>query len=226
MKLELKPLKYAKEALEPEISKQTLEFHHDKHLQAYVNNFNQFIEGSGLENNSLEEVIKSANGPLFNNAAQVWNHEFYFDSLTDKKGQNPLKKTEALINAKWGSVDKFKEEFEKAANSLFGSGWAWLVINSNNELEIMNESNAGNPLPKKAGNFIQFLSEDWIKNPSQQACSCPECTWRSALVCPAVEAAFLQFAGELAYPSEPFHPSENSVRLPGSPGSVSAVMAD
>ncbi|HOI26338.1 MAG TPA: superoxide dismutase [Paludibacteraceae bacterium] len=156
MKLELKPLKYAKEALEPEISKQTLEFHHDKHLQAYVNNFNQFIEGSGLENNSLEEVIKSANGPLFNNAAQVWNHEFYFDSLTDKKGQNPLKKTEALINAKWGSVDKFKEEFEKAANSLFGSGWAWLVINSNNELEIMNESNAGNPLKNGLKPILTF----------------------------------------------------------------------
>ncbi|HOU68991.1 MAG TPA: superoxide dismutase [Paludibacteraceae bacterium] len=156
MKLELKPLKYAKEALEPEISKQTLEFHHDKHLQAYVNNFNQFIEGSGLENNSLEEVIKSASGPLFNNAAQVWNHEFYFDSLTDKKGQNPLKKTEALINAKWGSVDKFKEEFEKAANSLFGSGWAWLVINSNNELEIMNESNAGNPLKNGLKPILTF----------------------------------------------------------------------
>lgn len=157
MKLELKPLKYAKEALEPEISKQTLEFHHDKHLQAYVNNFNQFIEGSGLENNSLEEVIKSANGPLFNNAAQVWNHEFYFDSLTDKKGQNPLKKTEALINAKWGSVDKFKEEFEKAANSLFGSGWAWLVvINSNNELEIKSESNAGNPLKNGLKPILTF----------------------------------------------------------------------
>jgi len=157
MKLELKPLKYAKEALEPEISKQTLEFHHDKHLQAYVNNFNQFIEGSGLENNSLEEVIKSASGPLFNNAAQVWNHEFYFDSLTDKKGQNPLKKTEALINAKWGSVDKFKEEFEKAANSLFGSGWAWLVvINSNNELEIKSESNAGNPLKNGLKPILTF----------------------------------------------------------------------
>ena len=111
MKLELLPLKYAKEALEPEISRKTMEFHHDKHLQAYINNFNQLIEGTKLEDCSLEDVIKKASGPLFNNAAQAWNHQFFFDSLSEKKGQKPLNKTEEMIINKWKSFDRFKEEF-------------------------------------------------------------------------------------------------------------------
>jgi Fe-Mn family superoxide dismutase len=146
MKFELPPLPYALDALEPHISQKTLEFHHGKHHQAYVNNLNNLVPGSAFEDADLEKIIKEADGGIFNNGAQVWNHTFYFNSFSPNGGGEPKGELAEAINKAFGSFDAFKDEFSKAAATLFGSGWAWLVKKDDGSLEIVKESNAGNPL--------------------------------------------------------------------------------
>ena len=146
MAFKLPELPYAKNALEPYISEKTLEFHYGKHHQAYVNKVNDQTKGTEFENASLEEIIKKANGGVFNNGAQVWNHTFYFMQFSPNGVREPLGELKDAIENKFGSFDKFKEEFSNAAATLFGSGWAWLVKNDNGELEIVQTANAGNPL--------------------------------------------------------------------------------
>lgn len=139
-------LPYAKNALEPYISQETIEYHYGKHLQTYVDNLNKLIPGTEYENATLEEIIKKADGPLFNNAAQVWNHTFYFNTFAQKPQAQPMGALKEAIDKKYGSFDNFKAEFEKKATGLFGSGWTWLVVDKDGNIEIVNESNAGNPL--------------------------------------------------------------------------------
>ena len=147
MAFTLPELPYAKDALEPYISAKTLEFHHGKHHQKYVDKTNNLIEGTEFENASLEEIIKKADGGVFNNGAQVWNHTFYFEQFKPEEHcEEPRDELMAAINNKFGSFDKFKEKFSEAAATLFGSGWAWLVKDENGELEIVQTSNAGNPI--------------------------------------------------------------------------------
>ncbi len=146
MNFELPTLPYALDALEPFISKNTLEFHYGKHHQAYVNNLNKLLPGSGFENAKLEEIIKKASGGIFNNAAQVWNHTFYWHCMSPHGGGLPAGKLINLIDRDFGTFDAFKEKFTQAAVTLFGSGWAWLSVDSKGKLVITQESNAGNPL--------------------------------------------------------------------------------
>lgn len=146
MKFEIPRLNYALDALEPYISKQTLEFHYGKHHQAYVNNLNNLIPGTAFENASLEEIVLKATGGIFNNGAQVWNHTFYFHQFCKGGCEAPRGALKAAIDKTFGSLEAFKEQFSKAAATLFGSGWAWLVLNAAGELEIVQTSNAGNPM--------------------------------------------------------------------------------
>lgn len=146
MAFELPKLAYALDALEPHISKQTLEFHYGKHHQAYVNNLNNLVPGTEFENASLEEIVMKASGGIFNNGAQVWNHTFYWNCLKPNGGGIPEGKLADAINTAFGSFDEFKQKFSAAAATLFGSGWAWLVKNTDGSLAIVQESNAGNPL--------------------------------------------------------------------------------
>ncbi|MBU8893045.1 MAG: superoxide dismutase [Bacteroidales bacterium] len=146
MAFELPNLPYAYDALEPFISKQTLEFHHDKHHAAYVNNLNNLIKGTEFENANIVDIITKAKGGIFNNAAQVWNHTFYFDQFGKNKIEKLSGQLLVAINASFGSFDEFKEKFSVAAKTLFGSGWAWLVKKPNGSLEIIQTSNATNPL--------------------------------------------------------------------------------
>ncbi len=146
MAFELPKLPYAKNALEPYISEKTLEFHYGKHHQAYVTNVNNLIKGTEFENATLEEIIAKADGGIFNNGAQVWNHSFYFMQFSPDGSDEPKDELKAAIEAKFGSTEVFKEQFSKAAATLFGAGWAWLVVDEKGELEIVQTSNAGNPL--------------------------------------------------------------------------------
>jgi superoxide dismutase, Fe-Mn family len=148
MPFELPKLPYSLNSLEPIISKQTLEFHYGKHHQAYVNNLNNLAKGTAFEDASLEEIIRNADGGIYNNGAQVWNHTFYFNQFDKKGSKTPGNELMGLIDKTFGSLDRFKEDFNKAAATLFGSGWAWLVVNKHGGLEIVQESNAGNPLKK------------------------------------------------------------------------------
>lgn len=142
----LPDLPYEKDALEPYISAKTMEFHYGKHHQAYVNNVNNLIVGTLYENASLETIIKEADGGLFNNGAQVWNHTFYFMQFSPEGDPEPKGNLKDVIDIRFGSFETFKEEFSKAAATLFGSGWTWLVINEDGNPEIIQASNAGNPL--------------------------------------------------------------------------------
>jgi superoxide dismutase, Fe-Mn family len=142
----LPPLPYAKDALQPHISAETLEYHYGKHHQAYVTNLNNLIKGTEFENLSLEEIIKKSQGGVFNNSAQVWNHTFFWNCMTPNGGGAPNGPVADAINAKWGSFDKFKEEFQKSAVGNFGSGWTWLVKKTDGTVDIVNTSNAGTPL--------------------------------------------------------------------------------
>jgi superoxide dismutase, Fe-Mn family len=146
MKFELPMLSYDKSSLEPFISARTMEFHYNKHLQSYITNLNSLIEDTKFKNADLETIIKLSDGAIFNNAAQTWNHRFFFDSLKPA-GTNYLNGPfSRLIIDSFGSISFFKESFTKAAGSLFGSGWVWLVRNPKGSMEILQESNAGNPL--------------------------------------------------------------------------------
>lgn len=147
MTFSLPPLPYNKSALSPHLSEETLDFHHGKHHQAYVTNLNKLVEGTPLAEKSLEEIIKTQSGGIFNNAAQIWNHTFYWHSLAPKAGGNPHGKINDAINEVFGSFEAFKEQFSKAAAGQFGSGWAWLVQDpQNGRLHIETTANAGTPL--------------------------------------------------------------------------------
>ena len=148
MKFELPVLPYEMNALEPFISKKTLELHYGKHHQTYISNLNNLIPETKFENAQLETIIKEAEGPVFNNAAQVWNHTFYFLSFSKNNESEPQGVLAEAINKRFGTFADFKDAFTKASTSLFGSGWVWLVKNQNGSLEIIQESNAGNPLRK------------------------------------------------------------------------------
>ncbi|MFA5702101.1 MAG: superoxide dismutase [Fe] [Advenella sp.] len=153
----LPALPYALDALAPHISQETLEFHYGKHHQTYVTNLNNLIVGTEFENASLEEIIKKSSGGVFNNAAQVWNHTFYWNSLSPNGGGEPAGALLEAINAKWGSVAAFKEAFNKSAAGNFGSGWTWLVKKEDGTLDIVNTSNAATPL---TGNDKPLLTCD------------------------------------------------------------------
>ena len=146
MSFTLPPLPYAIDALQPHISKLTLEYHYGKHHQAYVNNLNGLIPGTEFEDASLEDIVMKAGGAIFNNAAQVWNHTFYWNCLGPDKGGEPDGKLLEEINQFFGSYEGFREQFTKAAATLFGSGWAWLVKDAYGNLDIVQTSNAGCPL--------------------------------------------------------------------------------
>lgn len=146
MAFELPALPYAKDALAPHISAETLEFHHGKHHNAYVTNLNNLVPGTEFEGKSLEEIIKTSSGGIFNNAAQIWNHTFYWHSLSPNGGGAPNGAVADAINKTWGSFDKFKEEFNKMAVGNFGSSWTWLVKKADGSLAIVNTSNAATPI--------------------------------------------------------------------------------
>jgi len=143
---ELPALPYAKDALQPHISAETLEYHYGKHHQAYVTNLNNLIKGNEFESMTLEEIIKKSSGGVFNNAAQVWNHTFYWNCLSPNGGGEPSGALGDAIKAKWGSFDAFKEAFSKAAVGTFGSGWAWLVKTADGQIDIVSTSNAATPM--------------------------------------------------------------------------------
>lgn len=148
MEFELPILPYSMNALEPFISEKTLAFHFGKHYQAYISNLNALISETQFEKVKLETIIMKAEGPLLNNAAQVWNHTFYFLSLNKGKDSSPQGVLSEAIKRSFGTFSDFKDTFTKASVSLFGSGWVWLVKNKNGLLEIIQECNAGNPLRK------------------------------------------------------------------------------
>jgi len=142
----LPDLPYAMDALAPHISKETLEFHYGKHHKTYVDNLNKLVVGTEFEKASLEEIVKKASGGIFNNAAQIWNHTFYWHCLAPKAGGEPGGELASAIAKKWGTFDTFKAEFTKQATGNFGSGWTWLVRKPDGDLDIVNTSNAQTPL--------------------------------------------------------------------------------
>ncbi|MBC8950538.1 MULTISPECIES: superoxide dismutase [Fe] [Xenorhabdus] len=146
MSFELPALPYAKDALEPHISAETLEYHYGKHHNAYVVNLNNLIKDTEFAGKSLEEIIKTSEGGIFNNAAQVWNHTFYWHSLSPNGGGEPTGKVADAINNAFGSFAEFKQQFTDAALKNFGSGWTWLVKKVDGTLAIVNSSNAATPL--------------------------------------------------------------------------------
>ncbi|MGL6116398.1 superoxide dismutase [Fe] [Plesiomonas sp.] len=146
MSFELPALPYAKNALEPHLSAETLEFHYGKHHNTYVVNLNNLVPGTEFEGKSLEEIVKTSSGPIFNNAAQVWNHTFYWNCLAPQAGGEPTGALTDAINSTFGSFDAFKAQFNDAAVKNFGSGWTWLVKKADGTLAIVSTSNAGCPL--------------------------------------------------------------------------------
>ncbi len=142
----LPKLPYSPEALEPHISKKTIEYHYGKHHITYVKKLNDLIGGTPFEEASLEEIIMKADGGIFNNGAQVWNHTFYWENLSPDGGGEPGEELLKAIEKNFGSFDKFKEQFTNASVTLFGSGWSWLVKNADGSLEILQTSNADNPM--------------------------------------------------------------------------------
>ena len=149
MAFELPPLPYAKDALAPHISEETLEYHYGKHHQTYVTNLNKMVEGTDFENSSLEEVIMNSEAGVFNNSAQIWNHTFYWSSMAPDGGGAPTGEVADAINSAFGSYDTFVEKFKEAATTQFGSGWAWLV-DAGSGLEIMKTANADLPMKHNA----------------------------------------------------------------------------
>lgn len=148
MAFELAKLPYRLDALAPFVSEETLEYHYGKHHQAYVNNLNGLIPGTEFENATLETIIKKAEGGIFNNGAQVWNHTFYFEAFSKTGRKEPTGDLAEAIRKTFGTFDAFKEQFNKSAATIFGSGWAWLAKAQDGSVQIMQESNAGNPLKK------------------------------------------------------------------------------
>lgn len=144
----LPTLPYAADALAPVISKNTIDYHYGKHLQAYINNLNNLIAGTEFEDADLETIVKKSDGAIFNNAAQAWNHTLYFNSFSPNAKQQPEGALLKAIEKEWGSFDQFKKEFTAAGNAIFGSGWVWLAKTPEGKLVITKEGNAGNPLTK------------------------------------------------------------------------------
>ena len=142
----LPTLPYPMDALAPHISKETLEFHYGKHHQTYVTNLNNLIKGTEFESSTLEDIVRRSSGGVFNNAAQVWNHTFYWNGLAPNASGLPSGALAAAIDAKWGSFDAFKDAFTKSAIGNFGSSWTWLVKKPDGSLDIVNTSNAANPV--------------------------------------------------------------------------------
>ena len=156
-KFTLMALPYAPEALEPVISKETIAFHHGKHLAAYVNNLNLLLEGSALAGLPLEEIVCKAQGGILNNAGQILNHELYFGQFAAPKADNkPVGKLAEAIVRDFGSVEAFKDEFQKAGATLFGSGWVWLSADAEGKLVITQEANAANPVQKGLKPLLTF----------------------------------------------------------------------
>ncbi len=145
MALTLPPLPFARDALEPHMSRETLDFHYGKHHKTYVDTANKLIAGTEFENASLDDIVRKSSGKLFNNAAQIWNHNFFWQCLTPKQSQ-PGGKLEKALTKPFESLDNFKKQFTEAAVGTFGSGWAWLVKDAAGALAIVSTSNAGNPL--------------------------------------------------------------------------------
>ena len=146
MEHKLPELPYAQDALAPNISAETLEYHYGKHHKTYVDNLNKLIAGTGFENAALEDIVKRASGGIYNNGAQVWNHTFYWNCLSPKGGGEPAGPLADAIVKAFGSFSQFKEQFTNTAVTLFGSGWAWLVRNQDGSLAIESTPNAGNPM--------------------------------------------------------------------------------
>lgn len=146
MEHKLPALPYAMDALAPHMSKETMEFHYGKHHQAYVTNLNNLIKGTEFEKASLEDIVKKSSGGVFNNAAQVWNHSFFWNCMKPGGGGKPSGALAAAIDKKWSSFDGFKDAFTKSAVGNFGSGWTWLVKKGDGSVDIVNTSNAGTPL--------------------------------------------------------------------------------
>ena len=160
MFFKLKELPFELDALEPHISAETVEYHYGKHHLGYVNKLNDLVEGTEFEKESLEEIIKSLSGDIFDNAAQVWNHDFYWEVLTPNKKDNiPKKLLLYEIEKRFGTYNAFENIFKKAALSHFGSGWAWLIKNQQGELEIVSTDNAKNPLVE--GNVPLLVCDLW-----------------------------------------------------------------
>lgn len=141
-----KELPYAYDALAPAISEETLRYHHDKHYVGYVTKLNELIAGTPFADQSLVEIVQHADGPIFNNAAQVWNHEFYFDQFAAEPQQMPKGALLEAINRSFGSYEGMQAEVAKAAAALFGSGWVWIVEDSNGKLSVISTRNAGTPI--------------------------------------------------------------------------------
>jgi Fe-Mn family superoxide dismutase len=156
MKFELVKLPYATDGLEPVIGKQTIEFQHGKHLQTYVNNLNNLIQGTKFENADIETIVKESDGAIFNNAGQVLNHNLYFTQFSPDGGGKPSGKLAGAIDTTFGSFENFQKEFETAGVGLFGSGWVWLAADKDGKLSIVKESNAGNPVTKGLKPLLGF----------------------------------------------------------------------
>lgn len=156
MKFELIKLPYATNALEPVISQQTIELHHGKHLQTYVNNLNNLVPGTKYENMDLISIIKDSEGGVFNNAGQILNHEIYFTSFSPNGGGEPKGKLAEAINLQWGSFENFKKEFNAASAAVFGSGWVWLAKDGSGKLSIEKEPNGSNPVVKGLTPLLGF----------------------------------------------------------------------
>lgn len=157
MDFSLPDLPFAMDALEPVVSKRTLEFHYGKHHKAYVSNLNKLTEGSEWAKKSLEDLIRLTDGGIYNNAAQVWNHTFYWEGLIPSDKGAPEGKLLEAITKSFGSLDSFREQFVQASVTLFGSGWTWLVKNRNNGLKILQGPNAWNPLRE---DYVPLLTCD------------------------------------------------------------------
>ena len=159
MAITLPALPYSNDALMPHITPETLEFHYGKHHKTYVDKLNGMVPGTEFENASLEEIVKKSSGGIFNNAAQVWNHTFYWNCLAPKAGGEPTGTLKSKIDQTFGSFDQFKEQFTQAALNQFGSGWAWLVQNADGTLSITSTSNADTPL--KEGKTPLMTCDVW-----------------------------------------------------------------
>lgn len=146
MAIELPPLPWARDALAPHISAETIDYHYGKHHQAYVTNLNNQVAGTEFENLALEDIVRKATGGMFNNAAQAWNHTFYWNSLAPKGGGEPTGPLADAIRKSFGSFAQFKDQFSKTAAGTFGSGWAWLVRRADGGLAVISTSNAGTPI--------------------------------------------------------------------------------
>ena len=146
MAFELPALPYAKDALAPHMSAETFDYHYSKHHQAYVTNLNNLVPGTAFEGKGLEEIVKTSSGGIYNNAAQVWNHTFFWNCMTPNGGGAPAGALADAINAKWGSFDEFKKAFQTSAVGNFGSGWTWLVKKADGSVDIVNMGAAGTPL--------------------------------------------------------------------------------